>query len=56
LAKKQAVSQNGLGRLANLVFHISNNIGSGNTGALSNLCIPLAASASVGFALGMVLR
>ncbi|MDQ6669106.1 MAG: hypothetical protein M3Y53_12905 [Thermoproteota archaeon] len=39
---------------ANAIIHISNNIGAGHTGALSNLGIPLAASASAGFALGMV--
>ncbi len=31
-----------------------NHIGAGHTAALSNLNIPLAASASAGFALGMV--
>jgi len=53
-AKLQAVSQDGLTWLANTIIHISNNIGTGHTGALSNLGIPLPASASVGFALGMV--
>ena len=53
-AKIQAVSQNGLTWVANTIIHISNNIGSTHTGALSNLGIPLAASASAGFALGMV--
>ena len=53
-AKLQAVSQNGLTWVANTIIHISNNIGAGHTGALSNLGIPLAASASAGFALGMV--
>jgi uncharacterized membrane protein (Fun14 family) len=52
--KIQAVSQNGLTWVADAIVHISNNIGAGNTGALSNLGIPLAASASTGFALGMV--
>ena len=53
-AKLQAVSQNGLAWVANTIIHISNNIGAGHTGALSNLGIPLASSASAGFALGMV--
>ena len=53
-AKIQAVSQNGLTWVANTIIHISNNIGAGHTGALSNLGIPLADSASAGFALGMV--
>lgn len=44
--------QNGLTRVANVIVHISNNIGSGHAGALSNLGILLAASASAGFALG----
>ena len=52
--KIQAVSQNGLTWVANTIIHISNNIGAGHAGALSNLGIPLAASASAGFALGMV--
>ena len=55
-AKLQAVSQSGLSWLANTIIHISNNIGAGHTGAFSNLGIPLAASASAGFALGMVRR
>ena len=38
--------------VANIVINISHNIGAGHTGALSNLGIPLAASASAGFALG----
>src|SRR5947208_15523748 len=53
-AKIQAVSQNGLTWIANTIIHISNNIGAGHTGALSNLGIPLASSASAGFALGMM--
>jgi len=53
-AKLQAVSQNGLTWVANAIIHTSNNIGAGHTGALSNLGIPLADSASAGFALGMV--
>ena len=53
-AKLQAVSQNALTWVANTIIHISNNIGAGHTGALSNLGIPLATSASAGFALGMV--
>ena len=52
--KIQAVSQNGLTWVANTIIHISNNIGAGHAGALSNLGISLAASASAGFALGMV--
>jgi uncharacterized membrane protein (Fun14 family) len=53
-AKIHTVSHNGLTWVANTIIHISNNIGSGHTAALSNLSIPLAASASAGFALGMV--
>ena len=53
-AKIQTVSHNGLNWVANFIIHISNNIGAGHTGALSNLGIPLSASASAGFALGMV--
>jgi uncharacterized membrane protein (Fun14 family) len=51
-----ATSQNGITWIANVVMDISNNIGSTHTGAitLSNLGIPLASSASAGFALGMV--
>ena len=52
-AKIQTVSHNGLTWVANFIIHIS-NLGAGHTGALSNLGIPLAASASAGFALGMV--
>ena len=52
-AKIQAVSQNGLTWVADTIIHISNNIGAGHTGALSNLGIPLASSASAGFALVM---
>src|SRR5207249_10186666 len=52
--KIQIVSQNGLTWVAHTIIHISNNIGAGHTGALSNLGIPLASSASAGFALGMV--
>jgi uncharacterized membrane protein (Fun14 family) len=53
-AKIQAVSQSGLIWAANTVIHISNNIGAGHTGTLLNLGIPLTASASAGFAMGMV--
>jgi uncharacterized membrane protein (Fun14 family) len=53
-AKIQAVSQNDLTWIANTIVHISNDIGVGHTEALSNLGIPLAASASAGFALGVV--
>jgi uncharacterized membrane protein (Fun14 family) len=52
--KIQVVSQNVLTWVANTIIHISNNIGAGHTGTLSNVGIPLAASASAGFALGMV--
>jgi uncharacterized membrane protein (Fun14 family) len=52
-AKLQAVLQNVLTWVANAIIHISNNIGAGHTG-ISNLGIPLASSASAGFALGMV--
>ena len=51
--KIQTASENGLTWVANTIIHISNNIGAGHTG-ISNLGIPLAASASAGFALGMV--
>jgi uncharacterized membrane protein (Fun14 family) len=53
-AKIQAVSQNDLTWVENTIVHISNNIGAGHTGAISNLGFPLVASASAGFALGMV--
>ena len=53
-AKLKVVSQNVLSWVANTIIHISNNIGAGHTGALSNLGIPLVASASAGFALGIV--
>jgi uncharacterized membrane protein (Fun14 family) len=52
--KLQTLSQSGITWLANAVTHISNNIGASYTGALPNFGIPLAASASAGFALGMV--
>ena len=52
--KIQAVSQNGLTWAAHTIIHISNSIGAGHAGALSSLGIPLAASASTGFALGMI--
>jgi uncharacterized membrane protein (Fun14 family) len=52
--KIQAVAQNGLTWVANIIIHISNSIGSSHTGTLSYLEIPLASSASAGFALGMV--
>jgi uncharacterized membrane protein (Fun14 family) len=53
-AKIQTVPENALTWVANAIIHLSNNIGTGHTGALSNLGIPLASSASVGFAVGMV--
>jgi uncharacterized membrane protein (Fun14 family) len=53
-AKIQAVSQNDLTWIANTIVYISNDIGAGHTAALSNLGIPLAASTSAGFALGVV--
>jgi len=53
-AKLQVVLQNGLTWMANTIIHLSNNIGTRHTGALPDLGIPLAASASAGFALGMV--
>jgi uncharacterized membrane protein (Fun14 family) len=52
--KIQTVSENALKWVANTIIHFSNNIGAGHTGAISNLGIPLVASASAGFALGMV--
>jgi len=54
--KIQAVSQIGITWVANTIIQLSHNIGAGHTRALSNLGIPLAASASAGFALGMVRR
>ena len=39
-AKIQAVSQNGLTWVANMIIHISINIGSTHTGTLSNVGIP----------------
>jgi uncharacterized membrane protein (Fun14 family) len=52
----QTVSQNTITTFANTLTHLSNNIGADHTGvtanlALSNLGIPLASSASAGFAL-----
>jgi uncharacterized membrane protein (Fun14 family) len=52
--KIQTASENVLTWVANIIIHISNNIGIGHIGALSNLGIPLASSPSAGFALGMV--
>ena len=49
--KIQSVLHNGLPWVADTIIHISNNIGSSHTGTLPNLGIPLAASASAGFAL-----
>jgi uncharacterized membrane protein (Fun14 family) len=53
-AKIQTASEIVLTWVANAIVHISNNIGAGHAGALSNLGIPLASSASAGFALGMI--
>ena len=53
-AKLQAVSQNVPTWVANTIVQISNNIGAVHTGTLPDLGIPLAASASAGFALGLV--
>jgi uncharacterized membrane protein (Fun14 family) len=52
----QTVSQNAITTFANTLTHISNNLGAEHTTnlALSNLGIPLASSASAGFALGLV--
>jgi uncharacterized membrane protein (Fun14 family) len=52
----QTVSQNAITTSANTLTHLSNNIGADQTTnlALSNLGIPLASSASAGFALGLV--
>jgi uncharacterized membrane protein (Fun14 family) len=52
----QTVSQNAITTSANTLTHLSNNIGAYHTTnlALSNLGIPLASSASAGFALGLV--
>ena len=40
--------------IAGVVTNISNNIGPTHAGVLPNFGIPLASSASVGFALGLV--
>jgi len=55
----QTVSQNAITTFANTLMHILNNVGSDHSGvatnlSLSNLGIPLASSASAGFALGLV--
>jgi uncharacterized membrane protein (Fun14 family) len=52
--KIQAASQYGITWIANVVKNISNTIGATHAGALSNAGIPLVASASAGFALGMM--
>ena len=53
----QALSQNGITMLANIVTHISNTIGSDHAGVSTNLgafnFIPLASSTSAGFILGV---
>jgi len=53
-AKIQTASENVLTWVANIIIHIANNIGAGHIGAFSKLGIPLASSASAGFALGLV--
>jgi uncharacterized membrane protein (Fun14 family) len=52
----QSVSQNAITTSTSTLTHISNNIGADHTTNLtiSNIGIPLASSASAGFALGMV--
>ena len=49
----QVVSQNGITWVADAITHISNNIGATHSGALSNVGIPLASSASAGLMLGL---
>ena len=52
----QVVSQNGITWVADAIRHISNNIGATHSGALSNVGIPLASSASAGLMLGLARR
>ena len=49
----QVVSQNGITWVVDAITPISNNIGSTHSGALSNVGIPLASSASAGLMLGL---
>ena len=49
----QVVSQNGITWVADAITHISNNIGATHSGALSDVGIPLASSASAGLMLGL---
>jgi hypothetical protein len=50
----QVFSQNGITSVVNALTHISSNIDASNSGALSNIGIPLVSSVSAGFAVGMV--
>jgi uncharacterized membrane protein (Fun14 family) len=52
--KIQTASENVLTWVSDTIIHISNNIGAAHAGALSNLGVPLTASASAGFVMGMV--
>ncbi len=49
----EAVSQNGIDWVADALTHVSGTIGASHTGTLSNVGIPLVASTSVGFVLGL---
>jgi uncharacterized membrane protein (Fun14 family) len=49
----QVVSQNGVAWVTDAIVHISNTIGTIHSGALSNIGIPLASSASAGMMLGL---
>jgi len=52
--KVQAISQNGIDRVADAITHVSSTIGASHTGTLSNIGIPLVSSVSAGFAVGLV--
>jgi uncharacterized membrane protein (Fun14 family) len=47
------VSQNGFTWVTDAIVHVSNNIGAPHSGALSNIGIPLASSASADLMLGL---
>ncbi len=49
----QVVSENGVTWVTDAIMHISNTIGEPHSGALSNVGIPLASSASAGLMLGL---
>ncbi|MGA9154235.1 MAG: hypothetical protein WBZ36_26945 [Candidatus Nitrosopolaris sp.] len=52
--KIQAISQNGIGWMADAMTHVSSTIGVTHSGTLSNIGIPLASSVSAGFIIGLV--